>query len=173
MVKKDYKYKVGDKLVGLKGVFEIVSIERKENYEGKRKEYYMLEPCIAREHEHELTIMVPVDSEEDVNKRKPLSRSKMDELLRGIKYGRITRKRPYSTSELWDMVFSNDPEKLKLVMIGLKSEAKKRGELSYSKKRVMDKAVMHLAEEVACSHRIQFDTATKKVLDALGKESEA
>jgi RNA polymerase-interacting CarD/CdnL/TRCF family regulator len=159
--KKEHQFKKGDMLVSPKGIFEIIDLKEKENIEGDKQEYYVLEPRYGRR-KGSLKVSFPIKNIEKVRMRKVLTEKEMDQLLERFAE-KMDHERMANTMKLRKMASSNEPKQLIDVIKTVYIYKHYMEKTSTSKNKVFKRALRQVAQEYACIKDVTVRTAKKRI----------
>jgi CarD family transcriptional regulator len=156
------KYSVGDKVVHPQHGAATIKRKLKQNFDGKRHDYFMLE--VATEH---LTVMVPLDRVDDLI-RPVISKTRSREVLKSLK------GEPEEAGSNWsrwykvlnEKMVSGDIFQVAEVVRDLSYAQQTKG-ISPALKRMLSKARLTLSSELAFSLQVDNEEAIKKLDRAL------
>ena len=156
------KYSVGDKVVHPQHGAATIKRKLKQNFDGKRHDYFMLE--VATE---QLTVMVPLDKVDDLI-RPVISKTRSREVLKSLK------SEPEEAGSNWsrwykvlnEKMVSGDIFQVAEVVRDLSYAQQTKG-ISPALKRMLSKARLTLSSELAFSLQVDDDEAIKKLDRAL------
>ena len=149
-------FRVGDKVVyPHHGAAVIESLEQKELF-GEKRKYYILKLAYG-----ELTLMVPVDSTEEVGLRQVTPSKEVPKVLKVLK-----RNEPTTNTTNWSRRFKANVEKLRSgdiyqvadVVRSLHQRDREKG-LAAGEQRMLTKARQILVSELALAERVEEDKA--------------
>ncbi|MBA2425773.1 MAG: CarD family transcriptional regulator [Actinobacteria bacterium] len=159
------RFSVGDKVVyPHHGAAIIEKLEQKELY-GESRDYYIIKLAYG-----ELTLMVPIDSTEDVGLREVTPAKEVPKVFK------VLRKQEETTNTTnWSRRFKANVEKLRSgdiykvadVVRSLHQRDKEKG-LSAGEKRMLTKARQILVSELTFSNGCNEDEAEKQLDEVLG-----
>ncbi|HEX2049247.1 MAG TPA: CarD family transcriptional regulator [Actinomycetota bacterium] len=159
------QFSVGDKVVyPHHGAAVIEALEEKELF-GETREYFILKLAYG-----ELTLMVPIDSTEEVGLREVTPAKEMPKVFKVLK-----KQEPTTNTTNWSRRFKANVEKLRSgdiykvaeVVRSLHQRDKEKG-LSAGEKRMLTKARQILVSELTFSHDCNEDDAEKLLDEVLG-----
>ena len=158
-------FRVGDKVVyPHHGAAIIESLENKELF-GEKRKYYILKLAYG-----ELTLMVPVDSTEEVGLRQVTPSKEVPKVLKVLK-----KQEPTQNTTNWSRRFKANVEKLRSgdiyqvadVVRSLHQRDKEKG-LAAGEKRMLTKARQILVSELTFSKNCNEEEAEQMLDEVLG-----
>jgi len=161
--KKNNLFKIGEIVVYPKhGVGEIMRIESMEVASVKNKFY------VVRMEQAKLTIMVPLEKQDEVGLRKISSKKIVDEVFNVLQLKPKIRRIMWSrrAQEYDTKIFSGDPIKIAEVIRDL-FRKNSQPDQSYSERQMFQVALERLAREVAAVEKTDYFQATEKIESTL------
>jgi len=163
MRKKNNDFKVGEIVVYPKhGVGEIMRIESMKLSNIKSKFY------VVKMEQAKLTIMIPLEKQQEVGLRKILSKKDIDKVYNILKSKPKIRRIMWSrrAQEYDTKIYSGDPEKIAEVIRDLYRK-NNQPEQSYSERQMFQMALERLAREVAAVEKTDYFQSTEKIENTL------
>jgi CarD family transcriptional regulator len=158
-------FRVGDKVVyPHHGAATIEGLEEKELF-GEKREYFILKLAYG-----ELTLMVPIDSTDEVGLRQVTPAKEVPKVLKVLK-----KQEPTTNTTNWSRRFKANVEKLRSgdiyqvadVVRSLHQRDREKG-LAAGEKRMLTKARQILVSELTFSKNCNEDEAEKMLDEVLG-----
>ena len=161
--KQNLNFKIGETVVYPKhGVGEIVNIEPMEISSIKINFY------VVKMEQAKLTILVPLDKQDEVGLRKISTKKIIDEIYEILKLKPKVRRIMWSrrAQEYDTKIYSGDPIKIAEVIRDLYRK-NSQPEQSYSERQMFQMALERLAREVAAVEKSDYFQATEKIENTL------
>ncbi|HOC92370.1 MAG TPA: CarD family transcriptional regulator [bacterium] len=157
-------YKCGDKILHpLHGVGVVESIQDQEVL-GMTKKYYIVNLTMKK-----MTVMIPMESCEEIGVRKIIKTQVIDEVLDGLKCKK-TSDMPSNWNRRYkhnlDKIRTGDVHEVADVLRNLYIKDKRKG-LSMGEKKMMDNAMNLIVGEIVCAKKMTMEKAKACVMEAL------
>ena len=162
-------YKKGDVLIEFGIAYEITQIKNQKNLEGEKEPFIFYQPVFENNRNRGMVCSIPLSSLSQTNKRRPLSKYKLDQYQRLISQ-RPKTKKPVNAKSAQAMFKTNDIHKLARLIARLWVEKQDpRKNFPISKQSLLDQAVKHLSQEIGVVYQISLDKAEQKIRSRLDK----
>lgn len=166
-MKKQEKFKVGDKIIELGQVFRVFKISKIKNGDGNLETVMFFKSHYASKYISKLICSIPLKNIEENDIRKPISLREFKSLL-----GMLKKKRRLQDSvdldNLKELLKLNSPADTIEVLCNLCEERKMKPEsFTKSKKDVYGLAITRLIQEFALVSQISLEKAEEKINLAL------
>lgn len=163
----DQTFKENDILIEFGTAYKVFKVKRQKNLEDKIEPFIFYKPYFKTQQNQTIICSIPVSSFSKTNKRKPLSKKDIVQLLEVLTQP-PTLKEPVNTAGAREILGSNDAFKIvKLVKrLWLEKEDPYK-KFSRSKNNIYQKALKHLTQEVAVVLDLTPEKAKQKILAKL------
>lgn len=161
------KWQKGDIIVDYSQVYKITKITQGKTVEGEKDDMVHYSPYFKNSRNETITRTIPLSSIDDTNKRKAISKKKMDDLLALLEKPSTVNRR-LNLRSARENVYNNDPEKLVDILRRLQREKEDEDiNFTISRKELYETATNRLAEEVAVVKDISLAEAKELILGNL------
>ena len=160
-------YKKGDILIDFGAAYKIKDVKSQKNLEGKTELYIFYTPVFETNQNRGILCSISLSNLDKTNKRKPLSKSKIYQLLRSLSQ-KQTAINPVSPKQEEVVFKTNDIEQIVPIIKRLEAEKNhQEKDFSNSKQAIYQQAIDCLTQEVAVVLGITLDKAEQKILSIM------
>lgn len=163
----DQTFKENDVLIEFGTVYKVFKVEKQKNLEDEIEPFIFYKPYFTTKQNQSIVCSIPVRSLDKTNKRKPLPKKDIIQLLT-ILTQPPTVKEPVNISRARGILESNNANKIAKLAKRLWLEKNQPDKnFSKSKNSIYQQAMKHLAQEVAVVLNLVPEKAKEKILAKL------